>query len=191
MKHVLSFPCLIFLMVSASAYPTEPIFEETAVKAGLVFQHFNGMSGGFHLPEIMGSGAALLDYDQDGDLDIFLVQSNIIGPGKKLADARPPFKGNGQPRDRLFRNDSKSGVLKFVDVTEESGILSTGYGMGVASGDVNNDGYPDLYITNLGSNQLFLNKGDGHFEDVTGKSGADDPKWSTSASFLILIVTDG
>jgi len=125
-----------------------------------------------------------LDYDQDGDLDIFLVQSNIIGPGKKLADARPPFKGKGQPRDRLFRNDSKSGVLKFVDVTEESGILSTGYGMGVASGDVNNDGYPDLYITNLGSNQLFLNKGDGHFEDVTGKSGADDPKWSTSASFF-------
>ncbi len=183
MKHPVIFIVSIFLG-SLKAIPAEPIFEDVAQKSGLVFNHFNGMSGGFHLPEIMGSGAALLDFDQDGDLDIYLVQSNIIGPGKKLSDATPPFKGKGEPRDRLFRNDSKAGNLKFTDVTEASGIVSTGYGMGVASADVNNDGYPDLYVTNLGSNKLFINNGDGSFKDVTEQNHADDPRWSTSASFF-------
>ncbi len=94
-----------------------------------------------------------------------------------------------KPRGRLFRNDlvvAKDGrrTLRFTDVTEKSGIVAGGYGMGVAVGDINNDGWPDLYITNLGSNQMYLNKGDGTFVDVTKKSGTDDPRWSTGAAFF-------
>ena len=85
---------------------------------------------------------------------------------------------------KLFRNDLDGGKLRFTDVTEKSRIRATGYGMGVAVGDINNDGRPDLYVTNLGSNQMYLNKGDGTFDDVTRSSATDDPRWSTSASFL-------
>ena len=126
----------------------------------------------------MGSGVALLDYDRDGDLDIFLVQGSILEPGKTTA---PGFKtGN-----RLFRNMLKeTGKLQFVDVTEQAGLAAVGYGMGVAVGDYNNDGYPDLYVTNFGSNTLYRNNGNGTFTDVTKEAGVADGGWSTSASFV-------
>ncbi|HSP63997.1 MAG TPA: CRTAC1 family protein, partial [Pyrinomonadaceae bacterium] len=165
------------------------IFKEVAEEVGLRFQHYNGMTGKLFLPEIMGSGAALFDFDNDGDLDVFIVQGNILDPDSKAGDTLFPWRGSEPPRGRLFRNDlivAKDGsrVLKFTDVTEKSGIVATGYGMGVAVGDINNDGWPDLYITNLGHNQMYLNKGDGTFVDVTMKTGTDDPRWSTSASFF-------
>ncbi len=116
----------------------------------------------------------------DGDLDVFIVQGNILDPDTKAGDTLFlfPWRGSEPPRGRLFRNDlvvAKDGsrVLKFTDVTEKSGIVATGYGMGVAVGDINNDGWPDLYITNLGHNQMYLNKGDGTFVDVTMKTGTD------------------
>jgi len=158
-----------------------PIFEDVAIQAGLNFRHYNGMTGQFFLPEIMGAGAALFDFDNDGDLDLFLVQGNVLDPGVKPI-SRPPS-------GRLFRNDLQIGkdgkrTLRFTDVTEKSGIVANGYGMGAAVGDINNDGWPDLYVTNLGSNQMFLNNRDGTFTDVTKKSGTDDPRWSTSAAFF-------
>ena len=153
-----------------------PLFKEVAEQVGLKFQHYNGMTGKFYLPEITGSGAALFDFDKDGDLDVFLVQGNVLE-----SNTRP----NGALFGKLFRNDLNPGkTLSFTDVTQKSGIVATGYGMGAAVGDINNDGLPDLYLSNLGSNQMYLNKGDGRFVDVTKESGTDDPRWSTSASFF-------
>ena len=167
---------LASINTNAQQRSSKAIFDEVAEKVGLNFRHYNGMTGKLFLPEIMGAGAALFDYDNDGDLDVFLVQGAALDP-----DGKP----NGTiPRGRLFRNDLEGHTLHFVDVTEKSGIVATGYGMGAAVGDINNDGRPDLYITNLGSNQMYLNKGDGTFVDVTNTTGTDDPRWSTSATFL-------
>ena len=165
------------------------IFKEVAEEVGLRFQHYNGMTEKFFLPEIMGSGAALFDFDNDGDLDVFIVQGNVLEPDSKPGDTLFRWRGSESPRGRLFRNDlvvAKDGsrILKFTDVTEKSGIVANGYGMGVAVGDINNDGLPDLYLTNLGHNQMYLNKGDGTFVDVTKRTGTDDERWSTSASFF-------
>ena len=142
-------------------------FRDATQEAGLVFQHAPRLSGKFHLPEIMGAGAGLLDYDLDGDLDVYFVQ----GPG-----------GAG---NRLFKNElQESGRLRFTDVTTRVGVGLDAYGMGVATGDYDNDGNPDLYVTNFGSNVLYRNNGNGTFTDVTRQAGADDPRWSTSAAFL-------
>jgi len=168
---------------------SSPIFDEVVAEVGLKFQHYNGMTGKLFLPEIMGSGAALFDFDNDGDLDVFLVQGSTIEsadtPGRTLF----PWRESEGPRGRLFRNDltirkDGSPALKFTDVTERSGIVAAGYGMGVIAGDINNDGWTDIYLCNLGANQLYLNKGNGSFTDVTKASGTDDPRWSTSASFV-------
>src|SRR5688572_13967847 len=163
----------------------EPIFNEVAAKVGLTFRHYNGMTGKFFLPEIMGAGAALFDYDNDGDLDVYLVQGNVLEPTDKPGSTIFPWRETVSPRGRLYRNELNSGrKLQFTDVTEKSGIHATGYGMGVATGDINNDGWTDLYLTNLGSNQMYLNRGDGTFVDVTQNTKTDDPRWSTSAAFV-------
>jgi hypothetical protein len=163
------------------------IFKDVAEQAGLKFQHYNGMTGKFYLPEITGSGGALFDFDNDGDLDVFLVQGNTLEPNTQPATTLFPWRGADSPRGRLFRNDlssNKNGKLAFTDVTRQSDIVATNYGMGVATGDINNDGLTDLYLSNLGSNQMYLNKGGGKFADVTKQSGTDDSRWSTSASFF-------
>ncbi len=164
--------------------PVHP-FLETAKDCGIDYIHFNGTTGEYYLPEITGAGAALLDYDNDGDLDVYLVQGAILRETENPKAAR--WDGDAPPRDRLFRNDMGDGAdppLLFTDVTESCGIEAEGYGMGVATGDFDNDGWVDLYVTNLGSNQLFRNNGDGTFSDVTEASGCDDPRWSTSATFF-------
>ena len=180
---------LVLFSASEQKSPSVPIFKEVAEQVGLKFQHYNGMTGKFYLPEIMGSGAALFDFDNDGDLDVYLVQGNTLEPGTQPGATLFPWRGPELPKGKLFRNDlvvSKDGrsTVAFTDVTQASGIVATGYGMGVAVGDVNNDGLSDLYLTNLGSNQLFLNRGRGKFVDITRESGTDDPRWSTSASFF-------
>ena len=153
------------------------LFEERATATGLDFVHRNGAGGAHYLPEIMGAGAALVDYDADGDLDVFLVQG-----GPAFADGP---RERAAYRDRLFRNElTESGQLRFTDVTEESGLRSDGLGMGVAAGDADGDGRIDLYVTNLGSNQLWRNLGEGSFEDVTARAGVDDPGWSVPALFF-------
>jgi len=119
------------------------------------------------MTEIMGSGAALFDYDRDGDLDVYLVQSA------------------GEQGNRLFRNELvPSGKLRFTDVTTQSAAGLKAYGMGVAAGDYDNDGFPDLYVTNFGHNVLLHNNGNGTFTDVTAQAGVDDDRWSTSAAFV-------
>jgi hypothetical protein len=163
------------------------VFVDLAVSAGIEFNHFNGMTGHFTIAEITGQGAGLVDFDGDGDLDVYLVQGQLLG--ESMSEAVFPWRGAEPPRDRLYRNDlviGKDGShqLNFTDVTRASGIDAAGYGMGVATGDYDNDGDVDLYITNLGSNQLYRNRGDGTFEDVTAKAGVDDPRWSTCAAFV-------
>lgn len=171
---------LKLILVTVLAWSVVPaqqkLFKEVAALVGLKFQHYNGMTGKFYLPEITGSGATLFDFDNDGDLDVFLVQGNVLEP-----NTRP----NGALFGKLFRNDLiPTKTLSFTDVTQKSGIVATGFGMGAAVGDINNDGLPDLYLSNLGSNQMYLNKGDGKFVDVTKESGTDDQRWTTSASFF-------
>lgn len=162
-----------------------PWFQEAAESTGLRFRHFIGATGDFYFPENAGAGVALLDYDNDGDLDIYLVQGALLDKGKSLKDSRFPPPSENWPGGRLFRNELvPSGKLGFSDVTEQSGLRRDGYGMGTAVGDYDNDGDPDLYVTNFGSNVLYRNNGDGTFADVTSEAGVDDSRWSTSAAFV-------
>jgi hypothetical protein len=157
----------------------EAIFRDRASELGIDFVHVNGMTGKDYILEDMGPGVALLDYDNDGDLDLYVVQS---GPF--------PARGSGGKgmTDRLYRNDlSETGKLHFTDVTEAAGIAalgSLGYGQGVATGDVNNDGWVDIYRTGYGEAHLLLNNGHGRFVDATAKAGGADARWSTSATFF-------
>ena len=157
----------------------EPIFVESAATTGLVFTHVNGATGNYYLPEVMGAGVALFDYDNDGDLDVFLVQGGTIG----ATGAR------GTATSRLFRNDlvvAPDGrrTVHFTDVTAGAGAGVRGYGMGAAVGDYDNDGYLDLFVTSFGATTLLHNNGDGTFTDVTKQAGLSDTAWSTSAAFI-------
>src|SRR5678816_1768396 len=113
---------MITKLILLSLFLVTPLFKEVAEQVGLKFQHYNGMTGKFYLPEITGSGVALFDFDNDGDLDVFLVQGNVLEPNTKP---------NATLFGRLFRNDLiPSKTLSFTDVTQKSGIVATGYGMG-------------------------------------------------------------
>jgi enediyne biosynthesis protein E4 len=163
-------------------------FADAAAQAGLIFTHFNGMSGEFYYPEIMPPGVALVDYDNDGDLDVFVVQGRMLG-SRPIREATFPPRDPAALRARLFRNDlvvdGRGGrTLRFTDVTESSGIDAHGYGMGAATGDYDNDGCVDLYVTALGSNQLFHNNCNGTFTDVTRASHTESRGWSVSAAFV-------
>ncbi len=140
---------------------TAPCFTDVSAESALEFRHHSGASGKFLLPEIMGGGGAFLDYDGDGWLDVYLVDS----------------AGHNQ----LYRN-ARDG--RFVDVTAAAGVAGAGYGMGCAAGDYDNDGDVDLYVTNLGPNILYRNNGDGTFSDVSAATGTGDPSWSTSSAFV-------
>ena len=173
---------------AASPAPDFELFIDEAAQTGLDFVHFNGMSGELYYMENMGSGVALLDYDSDGDLDVYLVQGHMIGKGRTVADAIFPPAADSPLTDRLFRNDlsldpAGRPIPRFVDVTESAGIVGDGYGMGVATGDYDNDGAIDIYVTNFGSNQLWRNSGDGTFTQRLSESGTDDSRWSVSAAF--------
>ena len=181
--------CLLFLLgacgsppqAALTRQPTADWFSDRAEQTGLAFTHVNGMSGKFHYAEIIGSGVALFDADNDGDLDVYFAQGQSLEPGAAVK------AGAG----RLFRNDLVVNVdgtrtLRFTDITERSGIASRGYGMGAAAGDFDNDGCVDLYLTNLGRNQLFHSNCDGTFTDVSAQSRTqgDAGNWSVSAAFV-------
>jgi enediyne biosynthesis protein E4 len=146
-----------------------PLFEEVPASAsGIAFQHVNGRSSEYFLPETTGAGCAFFDYDNDGWMDIYLVNSgkcDFFAPN-------PPL------RNALYRNN-RDGT--FTDVTDKAGVAAGGYGMGAAVGDYNGDGFPDLYVTQYGRSILYRNNGDGTFTDVTEKAGVAAPGWASSA----------
>lgn len=156
---------------SPAAATALPTFRDVAAAAGLNFTHISGASERKHLPEILGSGGVFLDFDDDGWVDIFLVD------GGSIADPATA----GRARHRLFKN---RGNGTFEDVTARSGIQHRAYGMGGCAGDYDNDGLIDLYVTNVGPNTLYRNAGQGRFTEVPGAGGADTAMWSTSCAFL-------
>ncbi len=156
-------------------------FVEISQRLGVNFQHQASHTSKKYLPETMGSGVALFDYDNDGRLDIFFVN------GAPLSDPTPkgtiPQKTGPKYGSRLYHQKADG---TFEDVTEKAGLQGTGYGMGVAVGDYDNDGYEDLYVTAYGGNKLYHNNGDGTFSDVTAKAGVGGSGWSTSAAWVDL-----
>ena len=162
---------LAVLLALQVAAPKPVAFENIAAAAGVTFTHINGASADKYLVETMGSGALFFDYDNDGWIDLFLVDGGSIADNAVSSHAR----------HRLFRNAGK-GVFK--DATESSGIRHQEYGMGACAGDVDNDGRIDLYITNYGPNVLYRNGGNGVFTDVTRAAGVGLAGWSTSCAFL-------
>ncbi len=162
------------------------LFAEVAAQTGLVFDHFIGATGSYFVPEIFGSGAALLDFDNDGDLDVYVVQGTMLDKSKSLSDSLFAVPRGHFPGNRLFRNElNPAGELRFTDVTERAGVAGNGdYGMGAAVGDYDNDGFADLFVTNYGQDTLFHNNGDGTFTDVTATALPPDRSFSTSAAFV-------
>ncbi len=155
----------------ATSAPTEPPtdpawFEDVTEQLGLHFVHDAGPTGKYFMPQIMGSGCALFDFDGDGRLDAYLVNNG--GP-------------NSRSINRLFRQRPDG---RFTDVSAGSGLDVAGWGMGVAVGDVDNDGRPDLLLTEYGRCRLFHNDGNGQFTDASKDAGIDVPTWGTSACFF-------
>ncbi|MDX2030600.1 MAG: CRTAC1 family protein [Blastocatellia bacterium] len=149
------------------------------------FRHITGATGAFFMPEIMGAGCALFDYDRDGDLDLFLVQGTLLDEKKKIADTGDALPRDWKPGHRLYRNELiPSGKLRLTDVSERAGVNAVGFGMGAAVGDIDNDGDLDLFVSGVGSDLLYRNNGNGTFTDIAREAGVDDPRWSTSAAFL-------
>ena len=149
-----------------AAQSREAWFEEITGQSGVNFVHDTGPTNHFLVPEQMGSGAALFDFDSDGRLDVYLIQN--AGPDSRSVN-------------RLFHQEADG---RFKDVSAGSGLDVAGHGMGVAIGDVNNDGRPDVLVTEYGAVRLFLNQGDGRFNDVTQLAGLENPRWATSAAFF-------
>jgi hypothetical protein len=144
---------------------------DVTAESGIAFEHSDGRSGRKYLPETLGSGAAWFDYDNDGDVDLYVVNGSDL-PGSRSLEP---------PTNRLYRNNADG---TFTDVSQQSGAHDTGYGHGCAVGDYDNDGDDDLYVANFGPNVLYRNNGDGTFTDVTRHAGVGDARWSASAAFL-------
>ncbi|HEV8046466.1 MAG TPA: CRTAC1 family protein [Terriglobales bacterium] len=169
------------LLGAMRAPATQPVieFEDVTAKSGIRFQHQASRTSRKYLPESMGAGVAIFDYDNDGWLDLFFVN------GAKLQDPMPrgssPDKSDPRYWNRLYHNN-RDGT--FTDITEKAGLQGRLYGMGVATGDYDNDGNVDLLVTNLGGNILYHNNGDGTFTDVTAKAGVGGSGWCTGACFV-------
>src|SRR5271156_1712355 len=148
------------------------VFQDIAAKAGLTtWHHTMGSPSKKFIVEATGSGVALLDYDQDGWLDIYMVNGSTFDAQSGKAPA---------PHAALFHNNHDG---TFTDVTEKAGVTNERWGFGVAVGDYDNDGWPDLYVSNFGKNRLYHNNHDGTFTDVAEKAGVTLGNWSTGASF--------
>jgi enediyne biosynthesis protein E4 len=159
--------------------PPLPLFEDITPKSGIRFKHEASRTSQKYLPESMSGGVAMFDYDNDGWLDMFFVN------GARIEDPMPrgaaPDKSDPRFWNRLYHNN-RDGT--FTDVTETAGLQGRLYGMGVATGDYDNDGNVDLLVTNLGGNTLYHNNGDGSFTDVTPKAGVGGSGWCTGACFV-------
>jgi hypothetical protein len=150
----------------AKVVPDGPVwFRDDTAAVGLDFRHEAGPVGSYFMPQIMGSGGALLDFDNDGRFDLYLVQNG----------------GPDGPRNRLYHQEADG---TFRDVTKGSGLDVASHGMGVAVGDFDNDGWTDVYVSQYGGGRLFRNRGDGTFADVTRSAGVEQPAWGTSCCFV-------
>ena len=164
------------VVASLAAGPPEPppiAFRDVAAEAGVSFRFETGTRGRHDLPEIMGGGVALIDFDGDGRLDIYLCNGGPI-----VAEA-----GRHDPPCRLFRND---GGWRFSDATDRANAPGPGYAMGAAVGDFDGDGLDDLFVTGWRDQRLYRNAGGGRFQDVTARAGLSSDLWSTSAAFADL-----
>ena len=171
---LLTFLILVNCAVNPSIAETTLRFTDQTQQTGIHFKHTNGASEEKYLPETMGSGGLFFDYNNDGHLDIYLVNSGTLRP-----DAQ--FHRHPDHMNVLYHNN---GDGTFVDTTAEAGLHQNyGYGMGCLAADYDNDGDVDLYLTNFGRNQLYRNNGDGTFTDVTSNAGVGDSNWGVSASF--------
>ena len=172
MRFAMAFSA-ISLVVGCSNTPEvdSAWFDDEAAARGLAFEHVSGAKGRYWTPEIMGGGVALADVDDDGDLDVYLVQGGSLTGGED------------SPGNELYLNDGRG---HFAVASDPGDAADTGYGMGVIAGDYDNDGDTDLYVTNWGANVLLRNDGSGRFENVTAAAGVGDPAWGTAAAFLDL-----
>ena len=166
--------CLAILLAPPVVLGDTPQVQFTDVTeaAGIKFRHINGAQGEYHLPETMGAGGAFFDYDNDGDLDLYLINSGYLTDAVSQAAVT----------SMLYRNN---GDGTFTDTTDQAGVGNAGnYGMGAACADYDNDGDIDLYVTNFGANILYQNNGDGTFTDITEKAGVGDELLGSSATFF-------
>lgn len=150
-------------------------FVDITDEVGLDFQHVVGPLGTYFMPEVNGAGGALFDYDNDGDLDLYLING---GRSPKAVGEFPP---GTRVENRLFRQEPDG---RFVDVTGNSGLGDTGFGVGCAVGDIDNDGDLDVYVTNYGPDRMFRNNGAGTFSDITDVAGISNPDWASGATFF-------
>lgn len=164
---------------TAPQFPSPVNFTDITALTGIDFRHYASPTSLKYLPETMGAGVGLIDIDKDGLLDIFFTNGALIE--EKMPKDAMPDKADKKFWNRLYRQ-KKDGT--FEDVTEKAGVKGTGYGFGVAVGDVDRDGFADLFVTYYGGATLYRNKGDGSFEDVTKKLGIKTDGWATSAGFF-------
>ena len=168
--HLKMLKFFLFLLLLSVPLYANPRFYDATQEAGIDFVHVNGANGQKFVIETVGPGGGFFDYDGDGRLDIYLINGAAV-PGTDYDHA---------PQNALYHN---RGNGTFADVTAHAGVGDTGYGMGCAVGDYDNDGDLDLYVTNFGANVLYRNEGDGTFTDVTGAAQVGDEGWGASAAF--------
>ena len=168
--------CIVFFFILSTSAHSEVKFVDATAAAGIAFQHVDGRTGEKFLIETLGSGALFFDFDADGDLDLYVVNATSIPPPVDEKTSQTHL-----PQNKLYRNNGNG---TFTDITHKAGVGDTGYGIGCAAADTNNDGYPEIYVTNYGRNRLYHNNGDGTFRDVTQKAGVGDERWGTSCAFL-------
>ena len=174
MKRKLNFCfCLTFHLLAVRCHAQITVqFIDVTAEAGIAFKHINGASDRKFYLETMGSGAVFFDYDNDGDLDLYIVNGGPL----------PGFETPSPPTNNLYQNN---GDGTFTDVTATAGVGDTGYGMGCVAADYDNDGDSDLYLTNFGENLLYRNEADGTFTDATTHAGVGNgQKWSSSCAFV-------
>ncbi|MDE0104128.1 MAG: CRTAC1 family protein [Bryobacterales bacterium] len=156
-----------------------PVFSDVTEGSGVDFLNSSSGTSQKYLLESMVGGVAALDYDRDGLLDLYFVNGAALRD--PMPDGASPDKSSPAYWNRLYRNE---GDWRFTDVTELAGVQGTHFGQGVAAGDFDNDGWPDLFLANFGANSLYRNRGDGTFEDVSGAAGVVGGGWSAGAAFL-------
>lgn len=174
MMRCLCWTILFFTLMTSA--PADIKFVDATAAAGITFQHVDGRTGEKFLIETLGSGALFFDFDADTHLDLYIVNATSIPPPDAEQTSQTQL-----PRNTLYHNN---GDGTFTDVTDRAGVGDTGYGVGCAAADINNDGYPEIYITNYGRNILYHNNGDGTFTDITQQAGIGDERWGTSCAFL-------